>query len=124
MVYQGLYFASVFSAQGKHTIISRSISGLGRSQNKLEEYRYFLKELHDKLSRANPDVAYTAGSTFFWVMGWIFIGVGVSDFVLRYGFDLWETLKNGCMIVMGISIILLGRSRRYNPDAIPPKFVP
>ncbi len=121
---QGVCYTYLSTQQGKIRILSRSIDGPGRFEDKPLEYTLFVKELHEKLAKANRNTVYSAGSLAFFVMGWVFVALGLSAFVLRWGFGLRGTLPMGFAAALGVPLILLQRVKSYSPDALPAKYLP
>ncbi len=121
---QGIYYTYLWTPQGKIRIMSRSIRGPGRYEDKPTEYKLFVGELHEKLAKASSNTIYAAGSMAVFIMGWILVVLGLFGFVLRWGFGLRGTLPISLSAAVGLPLILLGRVKSYSPDAITAKYLP
>ena len=121
---QGIYYTYLWTPQGKTKILSRSIHGPARLEDKPGEYRLFVTELHAKLGAAAPHAAYLAGSTVYFIMGWVLVALGVLVLVLRLGFGSRGVLRFGFAAALGVPLILLGRVKHYLPDSLPEKYLP
>jgi len=131
--FKGVYRMKVFRRSGKTlSIPSRHFEGIGQFEDRGPQYREFLHHLHEGCVRANPGIEYVVGSTLLYWMGWIFLllgtvlggGMAASPFV---GIDrphVWNLWMIPALFGVGASFVLQGRVRRYEPDAIPAKFLP
>ena len=124
MVSQGVYFAYVKTPQGKFTVLSRSITGVGRFKDNYQEYKEFIQAFHEKLADANPQVRLIAGSTTMFILGLILVLLSIAAVILQVGFGLRGALRFGLTIVIAVPLIILGRTKTYKADSVPEKYLP
>ena len=123
-VSQGIGYMYIKAREHKLKIISRSMEGVGKFVNRQTEYRTFVESYHHTLGSANKDVKLLGGSTAMFILGCICIVLGLSGFVLKWGFGIRYSLRLAFALAIGIPAVVAGISKTYSAETIPQKYLP
>ena len=115
-------------AGGKVRIRSAHYLSLGDFEDRTETYAPFVRNLAGKIDAANPDAAFVAGSTGFWIL-WLVVGfiwVGVVALLALAFFDLPLLGALTSALVLGAVCLPLiwrevrgGGARPFDPKSPP-----
>ena len=112
-------------------IPSRHFHGIGRFDDRGAEYAAFIRELLDATAKASSTTRFTAGSSMFFVAGWLLVAVGVffSIAVAVASFSrglppLRMLFFLPAAIFMGLGFARQGRARAFDPASPPPELMP
>jgi hypothetical protein len=114
------------------TIPSRHFVGLGRFEQRGDEYVRFLESLHRASRAVNPRVRYVAGSSALFALGIGFVIFAALFCVAIVAGILWGP-KNPpfrilfivpVLLVVGLGFITQGRTVLYDPESLPGRFLP